>query len=210
MKRTVLACGCAVLLLLVPLQSLAADRPSWDYLSLELVLTGDIEFQVLSEDIKGYRFEAVKSLGDLAFFRGVANVYHIDDAGMDLDMSAYQLGVGARYHVPAGPIPVDLWASLNYERVSIGGLVVTGPGLDLGARAQLTPELDLGLVAKVYGDLEVDDIDADYTGYELSAAYAVHPLASLVLSWSNYKLDPDFAGEFKYKNIVSLGVRLDF
>ena len=205
-----LAGGCAALLLFAPLQGLAAERPSWDYLSLGLVLTGDIEQGAFSKDLKGYRLEAVKSPGGVPFFRAVANAYHVDDSGLDIDLSTHQFGVGARYHVPAGPVPVDLWASLNYERVDIAGMLATGPGLDLGARARLTPELDMGLIVKVYGDLEVHNIDFDYTGYELNAAYAVLPRASVLLSWSNSKLEPDVGGEFEYKNIVSLGVRMDF
>jgi hypothetical protein len=207
MKRILLT-GATALILAAPMQTLAADGPSWDYLSLAWVATGKLKESGFSENIKGYRLDAVKSLGEVAFIRASVNAYDIDE-GMDLDVSPMQIGVGARYRVPAGPMPVDVWGSLNYERLNLGPEVMTGPGVDLGVRAQVMPALDIGLTAKVYSDLDTQGADIKYTGYELSGAYAVHPQASILLTWSDHELKIE-SDKLKFENVVSLGVRFNY
>jgi hypothetical protein len=210
MKRTIMASGVTALVLGLSAQAIAADAPSWDYVSAELVASGDFKVDSEKEDINGYRLAVAKGFGDFAFVRAGANAYHADFSGLKFDFGTQYLGVGARYMLPVGNMGIDLWGSLNYERVTIEGIVGTGPGIDLGARAQITPEFDLGLTWKIYGDVDFDVEDADYTGYELNAAYTVVPGVAITGSFSNYELD--FGGGFKleYENVIGLGVRLNY
>lgn len=210
MKRTIVASGVTALVLGLSAQGVAADAPSWDYVSAELVVSGDSKVDSDKEDIKGYRLAVAKGFGDFVFVRAGANAYHEEFSGLNLDIGTQFLGVGARYTLPVGNMGIDLWGSVNYERVTIDGIVGTGPGIDLGARAQITPEFDLGLTWKAYGDVDFELEDADYTGYELSAAYTVIPGVAITGSFSNYELD--FGGGFKweYENVFGLGVRLNY
>jgi hypothetical protein len=210
MKRTIVASAVSALLLGMSAQAVMADSPNWDYVSLEVVASGDFKEGSAKEDVDGYRLSVAKSFGDFMFARAGANAYHAELFGEKIDFGAQQLGVGARYPLPLGAIGLDLWGSLNWERVTYAGFVGTGPGIDLGARAQITPEFDLGLTWKVYGDVDFDVEDADYTGYELNAAYTVIPGVAIVGSFSNYELDFGSGFKFEYENVLGLGVRVNY
>ncbi|MCC5810448.1 MAG: hypothetical protein JJU06_08740 [Ectothiorhodospiraceae bacterium] len=187
---------------------LAADKISWNNLSLAWIATGDLEIGSSSRDLKGYRLAGTASLTDFIFVGAIVNSYHVAD-GSDFDMSTQQIGVGARYSLPNLPLPLDVWTSLNYERLSEGGELATGPGVDLGVRALVYPALELALAVKPWSDLNFDSYDVEYTGYELSAAYSVIPSAALTLALGNHTSD-EGTYKIRYRNVVALGVRYQY
>ena len=202
--------GFVAVLLGVSGSVLAAGPSPWDSISVSLVLSGDLEAGA-SQDLSGYRFDFTQSLGDMAFVQGAANVYAADGPSADRDFSAHQIGVGARYPISAGAILIDLWGTINYERVSLAGTAGKGPGIDVGVRAQPARQFDLNLALKIYGDMDFKSFEADFTGYEISAAYRINSELSLLLSYNDYELDPDGAGgNFEWSGIISLGVRFHF
>lgn len=206
MKRTFTIGSVAATLLAVSTPSVAASP--WDYVSFSLVLSGDIESPGLSEDLEGYRIDVAKSLGRVAFFRTAFNGYHYEVAGTQLDASAQQFGVGARLPLSTGATPLELWGSVNYERVSLGA-VGTGLGIDAGVRASLSRELDLNFTAKLHGDLDFGNADADYTGYELSLGYKVQPGISLLFSFGNYELEFSGGSQTDWDGVISVGAKFD-
>lgn len=210
MKQFVLMGSAAAMLLGMSAPGLAAEHPSWDHLSLEWVVGGDIDIEGDKEGVDGYRLEAAKGFGDFAFVRAVSNAYHVDIGAVDesLDFATQQLGVGIHYALGAGTMSFDPWASLNYERVSLIGLVGTGAGVDIGVRAMIMPAFEVGAYGKVFGDIDFGGgDDADYTGYTIYGAFAVVPKVAIQASFSNYELDFD-PGKLKYKDVFALGVRL--
>lgn len=207
-NQTVLATTLCTLLMGVSAQSGAATPTSWDYMSLEFVAAGDYEEGGFSEDLEGYRFEAAKGLGDFMIIRAASNAYLVEDVGVSYDLSTQQLGAGAHFPIATGPVTLDLWGTLNYERFSYVGLVGTGPGVDLGLRAQLTREFELGVTAKVLGDIDFGDgVDGDFTGYTLSAAYQIIPKLAIQGSFSNHKLEV-MGEDLEHNGVVGVGVRL--
>ncbi len=208
MQRTFLAGSLSALLFGMSFPATALDAPSWDYASLAWVVSGDYEEDPASIDLNGYRLNIVKSLGNMAFVRAMTNAYDISSGGVDIDLSTQQVGVGARYPV-GGAVPLDIWGSVNYERIGFTGIVGTGFGIDLGVRSQVTSKLDLGLTLKVFGDIDFGVFDADYTGYELNATYAVQPDLAALLSLSNYELD-EGSGKGEFKNVIALGIRFNY
>jgi hypothetical protein len=52
-------------------------------------------------------------------------------------------------------------------------------------------------------------VDGDYTGYELTGAYALTPTTALTVSYSDYKLDLD-GSNFEFSGVTRIGVRLGF
>ncbi|MFL6712114.1 MAG: hypothetical protein ACJ8LN_04170 [Sulfurifustis sp.] len=210
MKRAFVV-GISTLILGVSSTGMAASTSAWDYASLALIVNGEVKEGPTSEDLKGYQLDVVKSLGTMAFVRAATNAQHFDQSGLKSDLATQQVGVGARFPVATGAMPIELWGSLNYERVSVAGPVGTGPGIDVGIRSQVTPQLDLNLAFKVYGDLSFGSgNDADYTGYSLSAAYRFLPNLSGVLTFSDYKLEISGGGQIDYDSIIGLGVRLHY
>jgi len=202
MKRA-FASGAAALLLGVSAGALAADT-SWDQASISWIVAGDLE----DNDLEGYRFDFTKSLGDTFFVRAAADLREWDN--MSGDVSASRFGVGVRYPISTGTAPVELWGSLNYERLA-AGVTAYGPGIDIGVRSQVTPELDLNLAFKVLGDIEDDDGDEfDYTGYEVSAAYRLQRDVSLLISYGSYELEDGGGDTEKLSGILSVGVRFHY
>lgn len=211
MKQTVLMGGAAAMLLGLSAPGVAAEHPSWDYLSLEWVASGDIEVNTAKESLDGYRLEAAKALGEFAFVRAGSNAYTVDANGVDIDLGMQQLGLGFHYPMAVAAGSIDPWAAINYERVTMEGIVGTGAGIDIGVRGMLMPTLELAASGKVFGDLDFGDPgDADYTGYTISATFTVVPKVAIQGSFSNYELDFDDPGipTFKYKDVIGLGVRL--
>jgi hypothetical protein len=202
--------GICVFALSVSPSIMAANGPSWNYVSLGLVASGDLEIEsFVDEGISGHRLEVAKSLGDMWLFRAVVNANQIDAGFGDVDMDAgtQQWGFGARFPVATR---TDLWGSVNWERYTLEGIVGTGPGIDLGVRSQITEAVDLGLTLKVLGDISFDgDLEGDYTGYELMAAYAVTPATAVNFSFSSFTLDLE-GDEIEFKNVVNLGLRFRF
>ncbi|HEY0633748.1 MAG TPA: hypothetical protein VGE00_00080 [Gammaproteobacteria bacterium] len=211
MKPKLLTGSLCALLLGAPTLALAAGPEAWDYLSLELVVTGDAEESGFAdEDLEGYRLEAAKGLGEFAIVRAASNNYLVEEV-LNIDVSTQQLGGGAHFPITTGNVTLDLWGTLNYERFSYAGMVGTGPGIDVGLRAHLSRELELAATIKLASDLDFEaGNDADYTGYTLSAAYRLLPALAIQGSFSNYELDADFFGEsFKHEhsNVLGAGVR---
>lgn len=210
MDRNIFTGGLTALVMGISVPAFAADTPSWNYLSLELVASGDIEAPGLSEDINGYRLDATKGMGDYLFVRAATNTYHYEQV-TSFDFSTQQLGVGGHFPISAGFMTIDLWGAVNYERVSIEGVVGTGPGVEVGARAMLTPAFELSLSGKVLGDIDFDVIDADYTGYTLAAALNVTPSVAIQGSYNNYELEPEGGGTtLDYSDIIGIGVRMTY
>ena len=136
MKRA-FASGAAVLLLGISAGAPAANT-SWDQASISWILAGDYKISGFESDLRGYRFDFTNSLNDTFLVRAAADMRNVDDSG-DLDYSASRFGVGARYPISPGGVPVELWGSLNYERLAFQGVTGYGPGIDIGVRSQVTP-----------------------------------------------------------------------
>ena len=128
----------------------------------------------------------------------------------NVDFSAHRIGIGARFPISGGRSPIELWGALNYERVVVEGSVGYGPGIDIGLRSQLTPQFDLDLAVKIFGDIDFDDFDADYTGYELTGAYKLRPDLSLLVSYGSYEVDLDGGPSIDLDGMISVGLRLHF
>ena len=201
------------LLLAMSSPGFAAEAPSWDYLSLEWVVSGDAEINGFEEDINGFRWDAAKGLGDFAILRAGSNAYYFEepDSDVKLDIATEQFGAGAHYTISQGAIPIDLWGSANYERVSLIGVVGTGPGVDIGVRTMFSPAIEMGVTGKVFGDIDFGDVDADYTGYTVYGDFFVTRNMAIQASFSNYELDVDDTDEtFDYSSVVGLGVRINY
>lgn len=215
MKQKALTGALGALLLGISVPGFSA--PSWDYLSLEILLDGNIDSGT-SVDLEGYRVDAAKSLGDFVFARASSNSYDVDGNDVDptltdaaLDFSTQQLSLGVHNPIPLGMMTMDIWASGNYERISLGGIIGTGPGIDVGVRALFTPVFEIGVSGKVLGDIDFDDLgDADYTGYSVTAGFALMPGFIVQGSYNMYELDFDQGSTIDYDEIIGLGVRLAF
>lgn len=213
MKTQLITAASTSLLLTMSGPAASAEAPSWDYLSLEWVVAGDAETDGFEEDIDGFRWQAAKELGDFAMLRAGSGAYHIEESGSDIkqDLATEQFGLGAHYPVTQGPIAVDVWGSVNYERLSLVGLTGTGPGVDLGVRAMFSPAFEMGVTGKVHGDLDFGTVldDADYTGYTVYGDFYVMPNMAIQASFNEYELD--FGTDtLDYSGIVGLGVRFNY
>jgi len=207
MKRT-LAGGAAALLMGMSAVAPAAG-PSWDHATISWILAGEVERPGSEDDLEGYRFDFTKSLGRQFFVRAAADTREADSAP-NVDFSAHRIGIGARFPISGGRSPIELWGALNYERVVVEGSVGYGPGIDIGLRSQLTPQFDLDLAVKIFGDIDFDDFDADYTGYELTGAYKLRPDLSLLVSYGSYEVDLDGGPSIDLDGMISVGLRLHF
>lgn len=185
-----------------------AQGPTWNYMSASWVVSGELEAGSTSEDLEGFQFEAVKSLGDMFFVRVAANNLGFDIGGGTADISNQQLGGGARFGVASG---VDLWAAVNYDRFVLEGIVGTGFGLEAGVRWQVMKDLELGLTYKNSPNIDFNMGDGKLSGYQLSAVYNVSPMIGVMLTLSSNTIDLDgVPSDIDIKNVVGLGVRLAY
>lgn len=213
MSRIVASSLLASILASVSASTLAAESPSWDYMSLEWVANGEVE-NGSAIDVEGYRFGAAKSLTDNIFVRAESNEHYAKDGDAHIDIATGQMGVGGHYAIPSGPATLDLWGAANYQRVALADIVATGSSIDIGVKALFTNTFEIGVTGKVYGnvDFKILDDKADYTGYTINAAYFVTPEFAIQGSLDNYKLkfDNSSIGELKYKNIFGIGVKFTY
>ncbi len=188
---------------------IAADTLSWDNLSVAWIATASIDVgSPGDEDLKGYRLAGTAGITDILFVSALVNTYHVSD-GNDFDVSTQQISAGARYSIPNVPFPLHIWGSLNYERISEGGEIGTGPGIDVGVRAMVYPGVDLGLTVKPWSDVGFDNFDVKYTGYELSAGYTFLPSTAFTLAWSNHSSD-EGSYRIRYRNVIAMGLRYQY
>lgn len=203
----------SAILATVSAPSLAANPPSWDYMSLEWVAAGDAEINT-DYDMEGYRFTAAKSLSDNIFVQAQSNEYNVSANDRKYDSGVRQVGIGGHYPIASGATTIDLWGSANYLRTTVEGLVGTGPSIDVGARTLISNNFEIGITGKVYGrvDFNVPDTEADYTGYTVDASYFFRPDVAIRVSLNNYKVEIDrpSTDPIKYKNVVGIGVHFTY
>ena len=151
--------------------ALAADGPRYTYGQLSYI---DIEF----DDLDG--FDADGDALALAGSGAITDLFHIfagysdgeidvDDFGISLDYTQFNLGMGVNYAISD---TIDLVGRLAYVSAEIeaGGFSVDEDGyaLGFGTRAMITPQFELN------GGITYTDLGGDYdseTALDLGAVY---------------------------------------
>jgi hypothetical protein len=190
--------------LLAMASSVMAKGISWDYVAIAWTLSGELEEEPGSVDLKGYQLAAVKSLGDVMFFSLRSDVNVLGDGPVDIEYAVNQFGVGGRFAVAPN---VELWGSLNYEHIGIP-FVGVGPGADIGVRWQATDTLGLDVTAKVASNVDFEVTDGPYTGFDVVGIYSATPTTAITLSYSDHTLKLE--GKAEFSGVTRLGVRLEF
>ena len=177
-----------------------AEPLGWDYASGSLLFLGKIDNGDSENIDKGFRLDYAQSFNEHFFFRAKTELQEFDEVGAD----TAQVGVGGRLDLQT-TIPVQLWGSFNYERLSIGG-VSDGFGADIGIRSEVAPDFELGLTLKTANLSGANSLDHD--AIELSGAYTGLADFDIIATVNNASFDDDL--EFDFDNIVGVGVRLNF
>lgn len=179
-----------------------AQPLTWDYASMSLLVLGEFDNGTSENLDKGFRFDAARTLNELVFLRAKVDTHDFDDAGID----TLQWGGGVRFDLEAAPVPLQLWAGLNFERLNIAGGVSDGIGIDLGARAAVARDLEAGFTYKTANLTGANSIE--YDAIELSVAYTGLRDFDVIGTINNAGLDDDIEGDLEH--IAGVGIRVPF
>lgn len=173
----------------------------YDYVEARYTISGDIAD---IGDVTGFGIEASRSFSEWIFARASGDFYNID-VGDDTDdaLDLFSIGPGLRVPVTAGQNPIELYGTLNYQRVA-GGNVETGIGAEVGAAMDITDEIE-GRVQLT----TMDDDDVSLDVYEARVAYDID--RDWAVTGSFVTGDADIGGnDNDLDGLVRLGMRFNF
>lgn len=207
MRRILLSLALAACAALVAAPATAQEAGVYDYAEARVTLLGD-RTNGDSDDVNGLGLEGSTSFGDLVFARAAVELLDVDEPGADDAVDLFSVGPGVRIPLTTD-LPVDLWAALNYERVSTGR-VATGFGLDVGVTVLFNERLRGGFMVKST-DTDAGGDDVDYELWELEVGYTLDNGLELVGSLVNADFDVEGRrGDFDLDDLIRIGVRMPF
>lgn len=194
---------------------------SYDYLQAAYVFGNDIDIDDGDvSDLAGGPVDAPEIDIDGFFFKGSAEVspgifvyasnltldLRIDETSgsgiSDFDLGVDNQSLGVGYHMPlmTGPAPLDVFASLSYERLDTVGQPADGYGVTGGARWMPIQGLeinafggwrDFGDVGGLLDAIPGASVDIDGWTYGIGAVYSVTQKLALTADWTRYALNAD-------------------
>ncbi len=188
----------------------ALATPSWDYVALQLIAHGEFRVPGDEVDLKGYRWQASKALGANYFVAIGHDAQHFRDSGEKVDLSMQRASLGYHRPLTLGPVTVDIWSSLNLERVTFFGQVGRGYSVDLGAKIRPFSGFETGVAVTPYGDIDFNIGALDLTAAEAYLSWDALRNLAVIASYRTAKLKLDSSTSFRYRDLASLGVKFTF
>ena len=168
---------------------------------------GDVGFDAPEIDIDGFFFKgsAEVSPGIFVYASNLTLDLRIDETSgpgiKDFDLGVDNQSLGVGYHMPLmpGPAPLDVYASLSYERLDTVGQPANGYGITGGARWMPIQGLEINAFTgwRDFGDVgglvDASGVDVDIDGwiFGVGAVYNVTPKLALTADWTRYALNAD-------------------
>jgi len=217
MKRIALVMGAALA------WPLAANADiSYDYIQVDWIADGEIDGAVGSADYDGFAIEGSALLHPNVFVTGKANFTDVDSGSVglgggsvDVSVDTLSIGPGLRMPLATGQSALDLYGTVTYEEMDLGGLTSNGFGVDAGLRWQPMPGLEInpniGYVD--YGEFDGTDLELDGERYGVRGIFNLTDNAAVVVDYRAFRGEASSggdSGDVDFEDEIHIGARWNF
>lgn len=210
MKRIALLMGAALV------WPFAANAEiNYNYVQLDWIADGEIDGAGAgSIDYDGFGIEGSALLHPNVFVIGQAN-FTDADTGPDIAVDTLKVGAGLRLPVITGPGALDVYGTLTYEELDLGGATSDGWGVDAGLRWMVMPgfEVNPNVGYVDYGKLDGSSTEIDGERYGIRGIFNLTDNAAVVLDYRTLKGDASgggASGDIDFEDEIHVGARWNF